>query len=314
MIRPRLPRMEPSMNRIVITLATLAFAARLPGSPARAQTVGGVVFEDLNRNGVQDFGEPPLSSVPVTLFGSDGTIDTLITTAADGSYAFNVASGLDLVLDVQPGDPWRESFQDLGGDPDPIPDWPQGRRRPGAANFLVSNLRAATATLPFIHVALGDSIAFGFNLCDSPGGQNDYVTPLTKRLDRAATSAVLNKLAVPGYETKDLLIGNQSGSVYDAINAGAGLVSISIGGNDFLANDGNTVATAQNLVAARQNLQQILSTLEPQLPGADVVLNTVYDNKGGNNAFHNLWAPIWDQALRDSAWGQMRRVQIAEIW
>ena len=291
----------------VVALASLA-------ASASAQNVGGVVFEDLNRNGVQDFGEPALANVPVTLFGSDGTIDSTVTTAADGSYSFSVASGLDLVLDVQPGDPWRESFQDLGGDPDPIPDWPQGRRRPGAGNFLVSNLRVATQAIPFLHVGLGDSIGFGFNLCDSPNGQNDYVTPLTKRLDAAAVHAILSKLAVPGYETKDLLIASQSGSVFDAINAGANLVSISIGGNDFLNDDGNTVATAANIVAARQNLQEILSTLETGLPSADVVLNTVYDNKGGSNAFHNLWAPIWDETLRDAAWGQMQRVEIAEIW
>lgn len=305
------------MPRTVILSPSLVFvtlASGLAGPRAPAQAVNGTVFADLNRNGVQDFGEPALANVPVTLFGSHGTIDVLTSTGSDGTFSFNVVSGLDLVLDVQPGDPWRESFQDLGGDPDPIPDFPQGRRRPGAGNLLVSNLRAATQAIPLVHVALGDSIAFGFNLCDSPTGQNDYVTPLTARLDNAAVHAILNKLAVPGYETKDLLISSHSGSIFDAINAGAGLVSISIGGNDFLNDDGNTALTAANLVAARQNVQEILSTLESALPSADVVLNTVYDNKGGGDSFHNLWAPIWDEALRDSAWGQERRVQIAEIW
>lgn len=304
------------MKRTVTLSLSLVLVSIVVGSgasPASAQAVNGTVFEDLNRNGVQDFGEPPLAGVPVTLFGSHGTIDVLTSTGADGTFSFSATSGLDLVLDVQPGDPWRESFQDLGGDPDPIPDFPQGRRRPGAGNFLVSNLRAATQAIPLLHVGLGDSIGYGFNLCDSPNGQNDYVTPLTVRLDNAG-HATLSKLAVPGYETKDLLISSQSGSVFDAISAGAGLVSISIVGNDFLNGDGNTSATAANLVTARQNLQEILSTLETGLPSADVVLNTIYDNKGGTNAFHNLWAPIWDQALRDTAWGQMRRVQIAEIW
>jgi hypothetical protein len=281
---------------------------------ARAQNVAGVVFEDLNRNGVKDFGEPALAGVPVTLFGSDGAVDLLTTTAGDGSYSFSVGSGLDLLLDVQPGPGWRESFLDLGGDPDPIPDWPQGRRRPGAANSLVDHLRAATSTVPFVHVALGDSIAYGFNLCDSPFGANDYVTPLTARLDQAAIHAVLNKLAVPGYETTDLLLPGQSGNVFDAIGAGAHLVSISICGNDFLNDDGNGPLTAANIVSARQNLQEILATLETELPDADVVLNTIYDNEGGADPFHNLWGPVWNQMGRDVAWGQMRRVCIAEIW
>ena len=302
------------MKRTTTPFLTSVLAALSVASPARAQNVAGGVFDDLNRNGVQDFGEPALANVPVTLFGGDGTIDLLTTTAGDGSYSFNVASGLDLLLDVEPGDPWRESFQDLGGDPDPIPDWPQGRRRPGAGSFLVNNLRAATQVQPFVHVALGDSIAYGFNLCDSISGQNDYVTPLTARLDAATVHAILNKLAVVGYETKDLLIPTQSGTVFDAISAGADLVSISIGGNDYLNNDGNGPLTAANLVAARQNLQEILSTLETGLPDADVVLNTVYDNKGGSDAFHNLWGPVWDETLRDVAWGQLRRVCIAEIW
>src|SRR6185295_14419925 len=146
---------------------SLFVAALAPMTIARAQSIEGVVFEDANRNGVRDFGEPLLGNVPVTLFGSDGTVDVQTTTAADGSFSLSVASGLDLLLDVKPGAGWRESFQDLGADADPIPDWPQGRRRPGTTEFMVGNLRGATSTAPFVHVALGDSIAYGFNLCDS---------------------------------------------------------------------------------------------------------------------------------------------------
>jgi lysophospholipase L1-like esterase len=296
-----------------VKFAALALSIALPVR-AHAQTIQGTLFEDVNRNGVRDFGEPALSGVPVTLFGDGGAVDVQTASAADGTWSFSVASGLEFVLDVQPGPDWRESFQDLGADADPIPDWPQGRRRPGASGFLVGNLRAATTSAPLLHVALGDSIAYGFNLCDSTSGQNDYVTPLTDRLGRASAKATLTKLAVLGQETKDLLAASGTGTIHDAISAGAQLVSISIGGNDYLNDDGNTALTAANLVGARQNLQEILSTLESELPASDVVLNTVYDNKGGGNAFHNTWGPIWDQALRDVAWGQVRRVCIAEIF
>lgn len=45
-----------------------------------------------------------------------------------------------------------------------------------------------------------------------------------------------------------------------------------------------------------------------------MVLNTVYDNEDGDDAFHNEWGAVWNQVLRDVAWGQRRRVAVAEIW
>ncbi len=282
-------------------------------SVASGQVLTGLVFEDIDRDGVHDPGEPVLPDVPVILYGADGSVDVQTLTDANGIYSFNAGTGAEYVLDLKPGAELRMSFQDLGADPDPIPDFPQGRRRPGVLQNLVENLRLSSPAAPIVHVALGDSIAYGFNLCDSPSGQNDYVTPFTGRLD-AAGSASLDKLAVLGQETRDLLDAGNSGSLYAAIQRSADLVTISIGGNDFLSSDGNEAATAANLVAARQNLQEILSTLVSRLPYADIVLNTVYDNEDGDDSFHNRWGPIWNQALRDVAWGQRRRIGIAEIW
>ena len=293
----------------ILALALFPFLA----ASAPAQSVSGVLFEDLNRNGVQEFGEPLLAGLPVTLFGENGNFDQTLTTGPDGAYLFTATTGADYVLDVAAGDLLRLAFQTLVADPDPIPDWPQGRRRPGLTGGLVAHLRAATPGFPLLHVSLGDSIAYGFNLCDSPSGKNGYVQPFTDRLDRAGVAS-LQKEAVLGYTTADLLDPTGTGTIFDAINAAPQLVSISIGGNDFLADDGDKVKTAANLVAARQNLQELLSTLATELPDADVVLNTVYDNAGGKDAFHDEWGPIWNQALRDLAWGQRRRVAIAEIW
>jgi len=301
------------VHRAHLALAAPCFLA-LAAARAPAQTIDGTLFHDVDRDGVRDPGEPALAGAAVTLYGADGGVDTTIASGADGTFSFAATAGLQYVLDVAPGAAWRLSFQDLGADPDPIPAWPQGRRRPGLAEGLVARLRASTPGSPLVHVALGDSIGYGFNLCDSPGGKNDYVTPLTTvKLDRAG-SATLQKLPELGYETADLLDPAQPGTIFDAIAAGAQLVTISIGGNDFLADDGNHAATAANLVAARQNLQELLATLESELPDAAIVLNTVYDNEHGGSAFHNEWAGVWNQALRDVAWGQRRRVAIAEVW
>ena len=57
----------------------------------------------------------------------------------------------------------------------------------------------------------------------------------------------------------------------------------------------------RSLVAARQNVQELLSTLLTELPDCDVILNTVYDNKGGKNGFHNTWGPVWNQANANAA-------------
>jgi hypothetical protein len=46
--------------------------------------IKGVVFEDLNGNGLRDTGEPPVKGMPV----SDGL--TLVTTPDDGRFEFQV--------------------------------------------------------------------------------------------------------------------------------------------------------------------------------------------------------------------------------
>ncbi len=301
------------MTLIPRTLPLLIVGTLLTPS-VQGQAIDGALFHDLDRDGLLDPGEPLLAGRSVTLYGDDGAFDVTVVTGPDGAFSFNPINGSKYLLDVALGADWRFAYQDLGGDADPIPDYPQGRRRPALLDLLVGHLRSSSGAAPLLHVALGDSIAFGFNLCDSVGGKNDYVTPLTTaKLDRAG-SARLQKEAVLGYTTFDLLDPGKSGNLFDAIAANAQLVTISIGGNDFLADDGDHARTAANLVAARQNVQELLSTLQTELPDVDVILNTVYDNKGGNNAFHNEWGAVWNQVLRDVAWGQRRRVAIAEVW
>ena len=52
-------------------------------------SIGNFVWEDLNGNGVQDFGEPGVAGVSVDLLNGSGTVLASTTTAADGSYLFN---------------------------------------------------------------------------------------------------------------------------------------------------------------------------------------------------------------------------------
>jgi len=51
--------------------------------------IGGMVYEDLNNDGILDAGEPPVFGVTVTLYDDNGQVGTPVTTDATGSYTFS---------------------------------------------------------------------------------------------------------------------------------------------------------------------------------------------------------------------------------
>ena len=53
-----------------------------------ARSIGGVAFEDQNRNGTFDAEEPPLAGLRILLMGAEGTALQLAQTGQDGSYLF----------------------------------------------------------------------------------------------------------------------------------------------------------------------------------------------------------------------------------
>ncbi|MEM7530773.1 MAG: SdrD B-like domain-containing protein [Chloroflexota bacterium] len=55
---------------------------------SKPATLGDVVWEDLNGNGIQDGGEPGVEGVTVQLLSPDGTVLQTTTTDADGEYLF----------------------------------------------------------------------------------------------------------------------------------------------------------------------------------------------------------------------------------
>ncbi len=76
-----------------------------------ARTLNGVVWNDLNRNGNQDAGEPSISGVTVILTRDAGMLAAItagrqVVTGSDGRYAFaNLAAGAYL-LSVAPSERW----------------------------------------------------------------------------------------------------------------------------------------------------------------------------------------------------------------
>ena len=65
-------------------------------------SIAGVVYEDLNNNGVQDGGEGPIPGATITLTAADGSTQTAITDGS-GAYLFDdLPAGTYSVTETQP--------------------------------------------------------------------------------------------------------------------------------------------------------------------------------------------------------------------
>jgi len=306
----------------------LVLGAALCAAPVAAQ-VSGKVFEDRDGDGILDPGEPPLEGVSVSLFGTrgaGGAVDQAATTGSDGAYGFAPGNGCYLVAPTDPPG-WRLSRPREDGFPEGTALFaqPVGQPRFAKLDQGIANLKSGALR----YTSMGDSIAWNFNFCGYTSSFW-YSKELRSRLacTAPAASVTLDQAAVKGEHTDDLLVdeSNDLNNVFRVIEIQPELISISIIGNDLLDVDpgsGPTQAEINRAVAevldARQNLQEELSVLVSAVPGADIVLNTLYDNEayncytGSPSDFHRTWIPIVSRILRDVAWGQTRRVSNAEV-
>ena len=91
----------------------------------RGATFAGLAWEDMDGNGQQDPGEPPLAGVAVNLYDAGDALAGVRTTSAAGAYAFiDVPPGTYTLGFVSPAG-YRFTRQDLGpdatdSDPDPV--------------------------------------------------------------------------------------------------------------------------------------------------------------------------------------------------
>jgi lysophospholipase L1-like esterase len=323
------------------TLALL-LALAVP-APLLAGDVSGRVFRDADGDGVSDPGEDGVVAA-IEVFGAPdagGSFDQNFVSAADGTLAaVALADGAYLVRVTPPPGfrlgPARSDCPGAGH------GHPVGTRRYACGRHLIDALRAGSLA----HLALGDSIAEPASICTlslPDNNASDYVGRFGQRLRAVASGAaavVTENQAIGGKRTTDLLLpagtcgapslphggGDRCDNIFDAIARDPDLVSISIGGNDWLGSepsdqtdpfDPAEVRTSiEALIDTRKNLQEILSTLASELPVADVIVNTVYDNRAGTCAssdFHDRWIPMWNQVLRDTTWAQGDRFQVAEV-
>lgn len=78
------------VNDVVIPSCSASKTVLSPGpcSPGAPASLGDFVWNDLNNNGAQDFGEPGVSGVTVRLYKCDNSLVSTTTTNANGFYQF----------------------------------------------------------------------------------------------------------------------------------------------------------------------------------------------------------------------------------
>jgi hypothetical protein len=316
------------MRTLAPALLLAALLAALGAGSARAQ-VSGTVFEDRNADGLQQAGEPGLEGVTVRLLGTTGLgapVDLSVLTGADGGFSFAPGDGTYLVEVEDPvGHRPTGPRSDSVAEGSPGFDFPVGLARHARPRQVIGALRGGSLD----YMAMGDSIAYNFSLCSSQPNFW-YSQQVADRLAAAVPSAsvALEEAAVKGEHTDDLLVDDSAGdtnNVFDAMALQPDLVTVSIIGNDLLDVDPPSGAgqTEQNRAAAeivdsRQNLQEFLATLSTEVPGADLVVHTLYDNlawrcgTGDTTSFHVEWLPIINRIMRDLTFGQIRPASVAE--
>jgi lysophospholipase L1-like esterase len=317
------------VKRRLLAAAALLLAASFP---ARAQSVSGTAYEDRNGNGKRDAGEPVIPGVTVRMVGrpdAGGAIDSTILSDGAGGFLFSPGNGCYILQSSDPAG-WRLSPSRWDGFPQSTPGYtaPVGQPRLAKLDQGITNLM--TGSYPI--VAMGDSIARNFNACTFPTAFL-YTSQVQSRLACAMgvmlpnAGYTLDGAAVLGEHTDDLLWDQSDhNNVFRIFETQPKLITISAIGNDMLdvdppanPNPAQVNHAIAEILDARQNLQEVLSSLTSQVPGADIILNSLYDNEayncstGNPSLFHRTWLPIVDRILRDLAWGQARRVTINEV-
>src|SRR4051812_36578766 len=90
--------------------AAVAASVSVIAAPAQASGTGaitGAVWQDTNRNGVRDAGEPPFTGQGLMLFNSAGANIASAATAADGSFAFSGLAGGTYTVKFATQDWWN---------------------------------------------------------------------------------------------------------------------------------------------------------------------------------------------------------------
>ncbi|GHB58636.1 hypothetical protein GCM10007390_10160 [Persicitalea jodogahamensis] len=200
--------------------------------------IGNRVWKDVNKDGVQDAGEPPLVGVTLVLYDeNDIPVDTT-TTDAMGHYYFSSANDTD----VLPNQTYKIRVTDLGTNTS-VDSLTLASLTVGGSlelndgNSLANNDAALDGGLPTINVATGDygqnnhTYDIGFLTILPLGSIGDYVFKDANRNGKQDTSEIgvagvkvilyaSDSLGVPGTKLDSMLTNSVGRYLFDSLTKG----------------------------------------------------------------------------------------------
>ena len=103
---------------LALGLSSITATAAQAAAPAGTSAIGNFVWNDLNRNGVQDAGELGIAGVGVNLLDANGNLLASTTTNASGNYSFSQIAAGSYIIEVKPPEPtqcYTFTVKDVGG-------------------------------------------------------------------------------------------------------------------------------------------------------------------------------------------------------
>lgn len=166
---------------------------------------------------------------------------------------------------------------DAGHPPRSAPPVASARTTPGPRPTTTPPTPTATAARPLRVVGLGDSVPAA-DTCGCDGFLEQLVPALRATTGRQVTLA---NDATSGWTTQDVLKDLAVGASHDDLTAGADLVVVEIGANDFdlsrltdpsCAPAGSSACFRSTLAGLRSGLTQVVDRVRALAPGAEVAL------------------------------------------
>lgn len=166
---------------------------------------------------------------------------------------------------------------DAGHPPRSAPPVASARTTPGPRPTTRPPTPTATAARPLRVVGLGDSVPAA-DTCGCDGFLEQLVPALRATTGRQVTLA---NDATSGWTTQDVLKDLAVGASHDDLTAGADLVVVEIGANDFdlgrltdpsCAPAGSSACFRSTLAGLRSGLTQVVDRVRALAPGAEVAL------------------------------------------
>ena len=167
------------------------------------------------------------------------------------------------------------------------------------------------------YLVLGDSIAYGSGLVNSKEAVYGKIVADTN-------GYAYENYAVPGHTTDDLMRRMEGEAVRDAI-AGANIINISIGGNNFLRGNLNGLLfdgivkedyTRLDKIAGEfyDDLTEIIATIRKLNPKAAILLQTLYNPQTGDvGKVYQQGCNRLNTKMRDFAKNNPGQILIADV-